>query len=265
MDSNPYFSPQMSVAERTRNLHHTFNDNNEATKQNYHGFSSNPEMDRDYESLLQQKNAKNKSSIINLTSDKLKKEFIFKNNYLKSNLKILFFVSILVIIISLFEHKYLKSTELSTVSLIISFISVSFCFILMVNLNAKILLDSFGYISFYLFAILETFLFFSLFLFKCFKFIYDFQEIKSNKNGLFKILYIIFNSIIIFIIGICLKFIKNFFFEAFNTLTKKEKTLFQRQLELNLIEKKEGRKLEFVEDEKLDSNGENSNDNMKTE
>ena len=67
-------------------------------------------MDRDYESLLQQKNAKNKSSIINLTSDKLKKEFIFKNNYLKSNLKILFFVSILVIIISLFEHKYLKST-----------------------------------------------------------------------------------------------------------------------------------------------------------
>ena len=62
-----------------------------------------------------------------------------------------------------------------------------------------------------------------------------------------------------------MKFIKNFFFEAFNTLTKKEKTLFQRQLELNLIEKKEGRKLEFVEDEKLDSNGENSNDNMKTE
>ena len=92
----------------------------------------------------------------------------------------------------------------------------------MVNLNAKILLDSFGYISFYLFAILETFLFFSLFLFKCFKFIYDFQEIKSNKNGLFKILYIIFNSIIIFIIGLCLKLIKNFFFEAFNTLTKKE-------------------------------------------
>jgi len=53
--------------------------------------------------------------------------------------------------------------------------------------------------------------------------------------------------------------------EAFNTLTKKEKTLFQKQLDLNLIEKNEGRKLEFEEDEKLDTNEENSKDNMKIE
>ena len=56
-----------------------------------------------------------------------------------------------------------------------------------------------------------------------------------------------------------------FFWEAFNTLTKKEKTLFQKQLDLNLIEKNEGRKLEFEEDEKLDTNEENSKDNMKIE
>ena len=76
---------------------------------------------------------------------------------------------------------------------------------------------------------------------------------------------IIFNCIVILAIGLCLKFIWNFFLEAFNTLTKKEKTLFQKQLDLNLIEKNEGRKLEFEEDEKLDTNEENSKDNMKIE
>ena len=265
MDNNPYFSPRMNLSERTRNLHNSNNDNNRAVQQNYHGFSSYPEMDKEYQNLLQQKKNKNTSSIINLTSDKLKKEFTYKNSYLKSNLKIIFFVSILVIIISLIENSYLKSTELSTVALILSFLSIGFCFILMVNLNAKVLLDSFGYVSFYLFAIIETFLFFSLFAFKCFKFFYDFKEIKSNRNRLFIILYFIFNSIVILTIGLCLKFNWNFFWEAFNTLTKKEKTLFQKQLELNLVEKNENRKLEFVEDEKLDSNEENSKDNMKSE
>ena len=207
MDNNPYFSPQMNLSERTRNLHNSNNDNNRAVQQNYHGFSSYPEMDKEYQNLLQQKKNKNTSSIINLTSDILKKEFIYKNNYLK----IIFFVSILVIIISLIENSYLKSTELSTVALILSFLSISFCFILMVNLNAKVLLDSFGYVSFYLFAIIETFLFFSLFVFKCFKFFYDFNEIKSSRNKLFIFLYFIFNSIVILAIGLCLKFSWNFF------------------------------------------------------
>ena len=265
MDNNPYFSPQITLTERTRNLHHLNNDSNNAVKQNYHGFSSYPEMDKDYQNLLRQKRNKGTSSIINLTSDKLKKEFIYKNNYLISNLKIIFFVSILVILISLFENSYLKSTELSTVSLILSFLSIGFCFILMVNLNARVLLDTFGYVSFYLFAIVETFLFFSLFIFKCFKFFYDFKEIYSNRDKVFKLLYFIFNFIAIIAIGLCLKFIWNFFWEAFNTLTKKEKTLFQKQLELNLIEKNDNRKLEFVEDEKHNSNGENSKDNMKIE
>ena len=265
MDNNPYFSPQMNLASRTRNLHHSNNDNKRVVQQNYHGSSSYSEMDKDYQNLLQQKKNKNASSIINLTSDILKKEFIYKNNYLKSNLKIIFFVSILAIIISLIENSYLKPNELSSVTLILSFVSISFCFILIVNLNAKVLLDSFGYVSFYIFAIIEAFLFFSLFVFKCFKFFYDFKEITSHKNGRFKILCIIFNCIVILAIGLCLKFIWNFFLEAFNTLTKKEKTLFQKQLDLNLIEKNEGRKLEFEEDEKLDTNEENSKDNMKIE
>ena len=42
--------------------------------------------------------------------------------------------------------------------------------------------------------------------------------------------------------------------------------MFQKQLELNLVEKNEKGKLEFVEEEeKLDNNGENSKDNMKIE
>ena len=98
----------MNLASRTRNLHHSNNDNKRVVQQNYHGFSSYSEMDKDYQNLLQQKKNKNASSIINLTSDILKKEFIYKNNYLKSNLKIIFFVSILAIIISLIENSYLK-------------------------------------------------------------------------------------------------------------------------------------------------------------
>ena len=263
---NPYFSPQMNVQERTRNLHPSINNNNNAMNQNYHGFSSHPEADQDYQNLLQQKKNKNKSSIINLTSDKLKKEFIYKDYYLKSNVKIIFFVSLLVIIVSLVENKYLKSNELSTVSLILGFLSISFCFILIVNLNAKVLLDTFGYAAFYLFAILESLLFFSLFVFKCFKFFHDFKEVKSNRHKLFKIFYFIVNCVIILATVLCLKFIWNFFWEALNTLTKREKTLFQKQLELNLVEKNEKGKLEFVEEEeKLDNNGENSKDNMKIE
>ena len=263
---NPYFSPQMNVQERTRNLHPSINNNNNAMNQNYHGFSSHPEADQDYQNLLEQKKNKNKSSIINLTSDKLKKEFIYKDYYLKSNVKIIFFVSLLVIIVSLVENKYLKSNELSTVSLILGFLSISFCFILIVNLNAKVLLDTFGYAAFYLFAILESLLFFSLFVFKCFKFFHDFKEVKSNRHKLFKIFYFIVNCVIILVTPLCLKFIWNFFWEALNTLTKREKTLFQKQLELNLVEKNEKGKLEFVEEEeKLDNNGENSKDNMKIE
>ena len=263
---NPYFSPQMNVQERTRNLHPSINNNNNAMNQNYHGFSSHPEADQDYQNLLQQKKNKNKSSIINLTSDKLKKEFIYKDYYLKSNVKIIFFVSLLVIIVSLVENKYLKSNELSTVSLILGFLSISFCFILIVNLNAKVLLDTFGYAAFYLFAILESLLFFSLFVFKCFKFFHDFKEVKSNRHKLFKIFYFIVNCVIILATALCLKFIWTFFWEALNTLTKREKTLFQKQLELNLVEKNEKGKLEFVEEEeKLDNNGENSKDNMKIE
>ena len=263
---NPYFSPQMNVSERTRNLHPSINNNNNAMNQNYHGFSSHPEADQDYQNLLQQKKNKNKSSIINLTSDKLKKEFIYKDYYLKSNVKIIFFVSLLVIIVSLVENKYLKSNELSTVALILGFLSVSFCFILIVNLNAKVLLDTFGYAAFYLFAILETLLFFSLFVFKCFKFFHDFKEVKSNRHKVFKLFYFIVNCVIILATALCLKFIWNFFWEALNTLTKREKTLFQKQLELNLVEKNEKGKLEFVEEEeKLDNNDENSKDNMKIE
>ena len=263
---NPYFSPQMNVQERTRNLHPSINNNNNAMNQNYHGFSSHPEADQDYQNLLEQKKNKNKSSIINLTSDKLKKEFIYKDYYLKSNVKIIFFVSLLVIIVSLVENKYLKSNELSTVSLILGFLSISFCFILIVNLNAKVLLDTFGYAAFYLFAILESLLFFSLFVFKCFKFFHDFKEVKSNRHKLFKIFYFIVNCVIILVTPLCLKFIWNFFWEALNTLTKREKTLFQKQLELNLVEKNEKGKLEFVEEEeKLDNNGEISKDNMKIE
>ena len=108
-----------------------------------------------------------------------------------------------------------------------------------------------------------------MFLLKSYKFIFDFKDIK-NKSSIPKyiklLIVIILNFIIFAGIILLLKFIWNLFLEGIRILTKKQKTLFERQLELNLIKENENnRKIEFVEEENLDSNKENSEDNMKIE
>ena len=167
------------------------------------------------------------------------------------------------------DNKFLKPSELNSAVLILSFLSASLSFLLIVNINAKALIDSYGYMAFYLFGILESFIFFALFLLKSYKFIFDFKDIK-NKSSIPKyiklLIVIILNFIIFAGIILLLKFIWNLFLEGIRILTKKQKTLFERQLELNLIKENENnRKIEFVEEENLDSNKENSEDNMKIE
>ena len=262
MDNNQHYSSHLNFTERTRKLHEEKNEpiNNE------HYFQSYSELDNDYNNLVNQKNKKKKSSIINLTSEVLKEEYKIKSNYWKKGVSFLLFFSILAVINSLIENKYLKSNEFNSIILLMAFFSAGLCFVLIVNIKANAIIDSYGYAAFYFLAILQTILFFLLFILKIFKFIFDFMELyQRNSSKKDCAILIIFNSIIIIGSIYCLKFIFCFFLEAINILTKRRKTLFERQLELNLIEKNENRKLEFDEDKKLNSNKENSKDNMKIE
>ena len=242
MDNNPYFTNKMNLGERTRKLHDsTTKKDEESMKAGFHGYKSYPEMDKEYSSLLQNKNKKRKSGIINLTNEELKKEYMMKNKYLKSRISMLFFLSL----------------------------------ILIVNINAHALIDSFAYQAFYFFAIVETFAFFLLFILKLYNFIFVFRELYSSKicknkikcpKYIFSLLLFIFNLVIIFCQICFAKFILNLFLESIRIIMKKEKTIFERQLELNLIEKKgKNNQIEFVEEEKLDSNKDNSKDNIKAE
>ena len=273
MDSNPYLSHNMNLNERTRKLHSSLNDKEESLKANFHGQNSYPEMDNEYHSLLNKKLLKSKNSIINLTSKELKKEYENKNNYLKSRIRFIFILSILSIISSVIEFKYLKPAEKNVVLMILSFISAGLCFVLIVNLNANALIDSFGYQAFYFFSILEFIIFLALFVLKLYNFIFVFKELYSStlcKNKIrcpkfsSSIYLFIFDLIIIICKLFCIKFIWNLFLEGFRILMKKEKTLFERELELNIIEDiDKNKKTGFVAEGNLDSNRENSKDNMK--
>ena len=273
MENNPYLSNNMNLSDRTRNLHNLSQNNQESLKANYHGYNTYPEMDNEYASLLKQKKLKKKSGIINLTSEELKKEYENKNNYLKSYMNIMFLISILSSINSIIEFKYLRPAEKNAAIMILSFISAGLCFVLIVNLNANALIDSFGYQAFYFFAIFEFVIFLVLFVLKFYNFVSVFKELYAStmcKNKIrcpkfsSSIYLFIFNCVIIICQLICVKFIWNLFLEGFRILMKKEKTLFERQLELNLVEKNErNMNKEFVEEERLDSNRENSRDNMK--
>ena len=268
---NPYNITHLNLVERTRKLKDSLNENYESIKEKYHGFISGPEMDQEYKQLMNQKNLKRKSGIINLTSEKLKQEYTYKYNYFKSGIKFMLLISVMVVSNTFIEFKYLKITEINISLFITSVISTGLCFALIVNINEKALLDVYGYVGFYLLAMMETILFFFLLNIKCYDFIFIINElyvtIKNDEKYPRKqtFLFLIFFSVVN-IIGIlfCSQFICHLFLESFDILIMKEKTLFQKQLDLNKIEKaSKDIKIEFVDDDSFDSNILNSRDNMK--
>ena len=269
---NPYQFHRINLTQKTRQLHKNYKEKDELINQKFHGFISRPEMDMEYTQLMNEKYLKSKSSIINLTSEELKKEYTNKYNYFISGIKFMFLLSIMFVSYSLIEFKYLKPSELNIAILIMSIISIGFCLMLIINLNSKALIDSFGYLAFYLLSVIEASLFVFIFILKLYNFIFILNEvyiiITSKNKKLSSFLFLLLFNLIIFSGFIfCFKFILYLFLEGINTLMKREKTLFQKQLELNLIENKDkNRKIEFVEEESLDKNeGNNSRDNMKIE
>lgn len=269
---NPYHIYKMNLVERIKKLKESLDRNDEGIKDNYHGTIPLSEMDKEYEQIMNEKKLKKNSRIINLTSEKLKQEYIYKYNYLKSGIKFMFLLSIMIVSNTFIEFKYLEINEINISLLITSCISAGLCFTLIVNINEKALLDSLGYIGFYLLSMMETVLFFFLFLIKFydlffilneFYIIHKFLDYQKYSSFLFLILFSVVN-----IIGIlfCFKFICYLFLEGFDILIMKEKTLFQRQLEINKIENnKNNGKIEYVDEESLEYNQINSKDNIKLE
>ena len=71
MDNNPYYTHQMHISERTRQLH-TFKNEDGTDKKINQNSKSYKEMDKEYYNLLNEKNIKKKISIIKIKKKKKK-------------------------------------------------------------------------------------------------------------------------------------------------------------------------------------------------
>ena len=180
-------------------------------------------------------------------------------------------ISIMIVSNTFVEFKYFKINDINVSLLITGCISAGLCFALIININEKALLDSLGYVAFYLLAMIETILFFFLFLIKFYDFFLIINELylihnlinyQKFSSFIFMILFSVVN-----IIGIlfCFKFILYLFLEGFDILIMKKKTLFQRQLEINKLKNKENSIEDLTNDESLNYSGFNSKDNIKLE
>lgn len=255
----PYYSNNYNSNETTRRLNPP----------------SSGSQREEYAQYLYKKKLAKKSGVIELTSKELIKEYNEKNNYFKIRLFFVLFISCLQILDSILEFKYLHPTELNIIILIMSLLSAAVIILLITNLYTKVLLNEYIYIIFYSFSIAEAFIFWLLFVFKSYAFYIFFDEfykskichnrISCPKKSLINF-FLYFNVIIIILILLSAKFLIKLFFEGINILLKKEKTLFQKQFDLNMKKNKNmnNKNNEFIKNKKNSDITElNSKDKMK--
>ena len=256
-------------------------DKNPFGEAKYRSFSNSKEAEDEYQQLQKNKNQNKLNSLIELTSKSLKLEYNKKLGYLTKNLKRVFLLSILIIFNSFINLKMFGFSELDISIIILSSISVTIAILLLFNIQINILLDLYGYSSFYLFSMFESGILISLYILK----IVDFTMMLSKsprckgqiiclKNKTYY--FIIFFNIIIFIgILFLVKYTLVSFYEAFNILVLKQKTMVQKQMEIN-ERRMPSDKIEFDDDNNI--NNESTNrimnnsdykldtfDNLKTE
>lgn len=240
----------------------------------YKDYSTIQEDEQEYQ-LMASKNKNRDKTIINLTSGNLIKEYSNKYNYYNNGLKGILIISVFLIICIFIEFRHLGPSEINIVILIMCIISAGFCFLLLINIRGKALIDIYLYVAFYIFSMIESIIFITIFLFKIINFILIYKSINSGScakkyrcPGYFIYYFIlIFNLIIFFSIALCSHFIFVLFLDGFNILFMKEKTLFQKQIEINEKGNIGSGKIEFHEeqDENINSslNHLNSKDELK--
>lgn len=227
-------------------------------KRQYHGYSSSPMIEKEYQQISRENLLKKEKTIINLTSEKLKKEYTNKISYLNSGIKNIVILSIFLIFNTFLELKFLGPSETNMAILILCFISSTFCFMLLINIRGKALIDSYGYISFYIISIVESILLLFLFILKMINFIVTFNNLNANGKcrnkykcpNYFIYLSILITNLIMFLgFLLCGKSIFILFLDGFNIFFLKKKTLFQKQIDLDEKERREkDRKIEFTDD-----------------
>ena len=271
-----YRMPMSHTYENPNKFHFSsyVKDNPANKTTNYRDYSTIKEDEQEYQ--LMANNNKNKGkSIINLTSENLKKEYLNKYNYYDNGFKYIFIISFLLFFCILIEFRYLGPSETNIVIQIMCVISAGLCFLLLINIRGKALIDIYAYATFYVFSMIESILFFSLFLLKVINFILIYKSINSGTcakkyrcPGYFIYLFIlVLNLVLFFCIILCIKFTFVLFLDGFNILFMKEKTLFQKQIEIN--EKQNSGKIEFTQEHDKSINESlnhlNSKDELKDE
>ena len=224
-------------------------------RREYHSFSSSPEVEKEYQELITKPKQKTE---VDITSESLKYEYTKKLNVLDNGLKHIFIVSLLCLIHCLTEFKILKMSELNVAILVINCISITLILMLFLNIKTKILVDTYGYVFFYFSSIVESVTMISLYALKVVNFIVVYNRLNGGEvckgrnrgacSGYFGYLLILVLNVIIFVgIFTSMKFIFSLFYDALNILTKRRKTLFQRQIEINENNPKNGT-IEFVDE-----------------
>ena len=244
-------------------------------RREYHSYSSSPDVEKEYQELITKPK---KRTEIDITSESLKYEYTKKLNVLDNGLKHIFIVSVLCLIHCFTEFKILKMSELNVAILVINCISITLILMLFLNIKTKILVDTYGYVFFYLSSIAESVIMISLYALKVVNFVVVYNRLNGGKvcrvrnrgacSGYFGYLLILVLNVLIFVgIFTSMKFILYLFYDAFNILTKRRKTLFQRQIEINESNPKNGI-IEFADENDSINNSLyklNSTDYLKTE
>ena len=249
----------------------------------YHSYSNEKEADEEYERFQKSKYKLNPP--MEITSKSLQLEYKKKLVYLNINLRRIFFLSIIIIIDSLINLKYLGFSELYIIIFILSAFCLTISLLLLFNIQTNVLLDLYGYSSFYLFTLFKSCLLILVYILKAINFLQILYDFFTNSNckkntklcpSNVTSYFIIIINIIIFV-GIIFQFnytIKSLY-DAFCVLILGRKTTVQKQHEIN--ERGHGNKIEFDEDNinnNMDKSDRNLNvsetkldtlDNLKTE
>lgn len=252
---------------------------------NYHLYSNSKEVDEEYQKLQKEKFKLNPP--MKITSKSLKLEYNKKLVYLNINLRRVFLLSIILVIDSLINLKYIGYSELYISIIILSAFSITITLLLLFNIQTNVLLDLYGYSSFYLFSLFESCMLIIIYILKLVNFLQILFDFFSNKNckgpnhhickkSVMSYFIILINIIIFIGVGFQFKFTFKSLIDAFCVLILKQKTTVQKQHEINEKRSPEN-KIEFDEDSSnMDKTDRNLNlntsdviidtlDNLKTE
>jgi hypothetical protein len=237
-----------------------------------HHYVSSPEAENEYQQMLDKRKQR---TLIDISSESLKNEYSKKLNYLNNGFNSVLILSVLFVLDSCLNLKYLGPSELTISILILASLSTAMILLIIFNVKSKILMDPHGYALFYLFSMILSLVLSCLYIMKIINFIIIFRSLNGHKvcrnkykcPGYFAYLLLLMFSLVLFIgILICIKFTFLLFFDGFNVLAMKKKTIIQRQIELNESKEKSGA-IEFVEEDSINNSTYklDSKDNLKTE